>query len=211
LVTREISHRTNEVKEFLNKINLSCPKCWVPGNHDIWVIDKESEADASEYRYRNLFPRISEQLNWYYLPQNGIRLEKFQIEIVGSIGWYTGEGYSEWFDGDASNKDEMLARELAYELEIALKNSKFENVIVVIHHVPNYQILDPHKDNRAEVNKHTEKLLIDYESKISLVVHGHRHQRYGHKKVTGINYIAHPFGYPHQHSKVEDGFRLIEL
>jgi len=207
----DISHRTEEVSEFLSSIHLPCPKCWTPGNHDIWVIDPESESDTAECRYRTRFPRISEESGWHYLPTSPLSLESHQVDIIGTIGWFTGEGYSEWFDADATEKDEALARVFSNELDAAFRNTRFEKVIVVTHHVPNHQLLDRAKDNRAEVNEHIQKLLPKYRDRIKLVIHGHRHKRYSLKTIECIDYVAHPFGYPHQHATAEDGFRIIEI
>lgn len=207
----DISHRTEDVSKFLRDIQLPCPKCWTLGNHDIWVIDAESESDTAEYRYRSLFPRISEKWNWHYLPMKPLSMESHQVDVIGTMGWFTGEGYSEWFDGDATEKDEELARAFANDLETAFQNTRFKKVIVVTHHVPNHQLMNPTKVNRAEVNEHIPKLLPKYRDRIELVIHGHRHKRYNLKTIDGIDCVVHPFGYPHQHATVENGFRVIEI
>ena len=59
LLAGDISHHTYEIDQFLQEFKINCPKCWVPGNHDIWVIDKESPDDTPAYRYKVMFPKIS--------------------------------------------------------------------------------------------------------------------------------------------------------
>jgi 3',5'-cyclic AMP phosphodiesterase CpdA len=50
----DLSHRSAELEGFLRAISRPAPvRCaWVPGNHDIWVIDKESAEDTAPHRYR---------------------------------------------------------------------------------------------------------------------------------------------------------------
>jgi len=121
LFAGDISHRIHEIDQFLRDIRVNCPKCWVPGNHDIWVIDKESKDDTSDHRYRVIFPRISRDTGWHYLPGNPLFLSNFGIAIIGTIGWFSEEGYSEWFDADSSDSDKELAKDFARELETSLE------------------------------------------------------------------------------------------
>ena len=93
LFAGDVSHRIYEIDQFLKGIKLNCPKCWVPGNHDIWVIDRESPDDTSDHRYREVFPGISRDAGWHYLPENPLVLSNIGIGIVGTIGWFSGDGY----------------------------------------------------------------------------------------------------------------------
>ena len=47
--------------------------------------------------------------------------------------------------------------------------------------------------------------------RVRLVVHGHRHHRYGPVDIGGVPHLAHPFGYPRQHTGAEDGVRVISV
>ncbi len=208
----DISHRSKEVAAFLSSIRLFCPKCWVPGNHDIWVIDKEGLWDCAAYRYYYLFPRISRKTGWHYLPSNSLYLHEFQTEIMGTTGWFTGRGYSEWYDCEAGIRDEKLAYKMAVSLRKNLAQSKTEKRIIVSHHLPLPACLPQEKkEETAKVNRHMQTVIHAFASRIVLLIHGHRHRRYGPEKKEGILSVAHPFGYPQQHSRAEDGFRILEI
>jgi hypothetical protein len=63
----------------------------------------------------------------------------------------------------------------------------------------------------AEHSVYLAQVIARYADRIELVVHGHKHRRYGAVAIDGVRYIAHPFGYPRQHTCPEDGLRIIEL
>lgn len=208
----DISHRTKEVHVFLSQITLPCPKCWVPGNHDIWVIDPESSSDTADSRYVDRFSEISKSVGWHYLPASPLVLAEHQVAIVGTIGWFIGNGYSGWFEEGGGARDEALARRFADELIAQIQIVPPDHsLIVVTHHLghsasPSY---DPAQGNVW--NPHVQAILEEHKKRIALVIHGHRHQRYDPARIDGFLFAAHPFGYPLQHSSVEDGYRCIEL
>ena len=117
LLAGDVSHRTAELSSFLGALRADCPRCWVPGNHDVWVIDPESADDSAELRYRQRFAAISEAQGWHYLPAGPLLLPELGLAAVGTLGWFTGPGFSEWFDQPSSEQDLELARRLADELE----------------------------------------------------------------------------------------------
>ncbi len=208
----DISHRTKEIRSFLARIELPCTKCWVPGNHDIWVIDPESNDDTSESRYSITFPGISESVGWHYLPKSPLLLLGADVAIVGCIGWFTGTGYSEWFDSESGPEDRGLARRFAEDIRTQVEGlPKSTRLIVVTHHLSHSSAPshDPTQGNTW--SKHLEALIEANAPRILAVVHGHRHVRYDPVKIDGMLFAAHPFGYPHQHSGVEDGYREVSI
>lgn len=212
LFVGDLSHRTEEIKSFLASITLDCPKLWVPGNHDIWVIDKESEQDSAEYRYNQHFAEISNAIGWHYLPAESFQLKQMNYVVIGTIGWFSGAGFSEWFDDDADERNEKLACEIAQNLERQIAGvAKGSRVVLVIHHVPHEQCIPEHARSRGRVNHHIQSILQRYKDKIELVIHGHYHSRYDAMDIDGVRFIAHPFGYPQQHASVDDGVKVIEL
>lgn len=58
-------------------------------------------------------------------------------------------------------------------------------------------------------NKHVEDLLMEIASRVLVVIHGHRHVRYAPVRIHDFQFAAHPFGYPHEHSEVEDGYTIV--
>jgi len=208
----DLSHRTDELKSFLSAITLDCPKLWVPGNHDIWVIDKESELDTAEYRYNKLFPKISAELGWIYLPAEVFQFKAKNCVVIGSMGWFSGAGFSEWFDADADKFNEQLAVEMANELEIKIQQVvEGQRIILSIHHVPHAECIPEHARGSGRVNQYIQSVILKYKDKIELVIHGHYHSRYEPIDIDGVRFVAHPFGYPQQHVSIEDGVKVIEL
>ncbi len=208
----DISHRTEELGAFLHGITLVCPKCWVPGNHDIWVIDPESSTDTAESRYVDRFSDISDSAGWHYLPASPLVLDEHQVAVVGTIGWFTGHGYSEWLDQDGSEQDDALARRFADELSVQIRAVPTDhNLIVVTHHLSHRASpsFDPTQGNVW--SPYVQDVVSAHQDRIALAIHGHRHLRYAPTRVDGIFFAAHPFGYPHQHSSVEDGYLRVEL
>ena len=52
------------------------------------MIDAESKDDTPEYRYRTLFPRLSEESGWCYLPNGPLMLRGFDLALVGNLDWF---------------------------------------------------------------------------------------------------------------------------
>ncbi|MBD3163418.1 MAG: hypothetical protein GF346_13080 [Candidatus Eisenbacteria bacterium] len=208
----DISHHTGEVDRFLRRIHHDAPKCWVPGNHDVWVIDRESDEDSAQLRYEQVFPRISAEAGWWYLPGNPLPLANTDLAIVGSIGWFTGEGFSEWFDQPSGQRDMDLAHRLAEALRADVARlPSATRLIIVTHHV-GHRSAPSHDPTQGNVwSSALEELIEDLADRVVAVLHGHRHVRYEPRCIDGKLFAAHPFGYPHQHSRVEDGYRVVVL
>lgn len=208
----DASHRLNEIDQFLKSFRLECPKCWIPGNHDIWVIDKESPEDTAEHRYQVVFPRVSREAGWHYLPDGPLLLEKHGVGVIGTIGWFSGDGFSEWFDADSSALDRELAVNFALELERSLEQVPQDKPVVVVTHHLGHQGVPSFEPERGSVwNEHVQQFLGKHRDRILLVVHGHSHLRYDPIQVDGLYFMAHPFGYPYQHDCVNDGYRTVEV
>jgi 3',5'-cyclic AMP phosphodiesterase CpdA len=208
----DLSHHTEEVRAFLQSITLDCPRAWLPGNHDLWVIDAESDSDSSDNRYRVTLPSLSDAAGWHYLPSGPLSIAGRRIAVVGTTGWFTDRGYSEWFDADADERDQELATRFASELEQNIAAvEKNARLIVVTHHVPHHACLPEGDPQRGEHSVRVAEVIARYAERIELVVHGHKHRRYGPRTIDGVRYVAHPFGYPRQHEGPEDGLRVVEV
>jgi 3',5'-cyclic AMP phosphodiesterase CpdA len=208
----DLSHRSTEVSSFLRGITLDCPRAWVPGNHDLWVIDRESEQDTAELRYRSTLPALSKEAGWHYLPEGALSLAGTRLVVVGTTGWFTDRGYSEWFDAEADERDDELAKRLAVDLDRQIVSvPPAAKVILVTHHVPHPSCLPDGDPRRAEHSTRIAEVIARHANRIELVVHGHKHRRYGPMIIDGVPYVAHPFGYPRQHERPEDGLRVLEL
>jgi 3',5'-cyclic AMP phosphodiesterase CpdA len=208
----DLSHRTVEALEFLQAITLGCPRAWVPGNHDLWVIDPESEADSSDNRYRMTLPSLSKASGWHYLPSGPLSLAAGRVAVVGTTGWFTDAGFSEWYEATADERDQELAMRLANDLErdIAATDPS-ARLIVVTHHVPHVECLLEMDPRLSEHSARIAEVIARHAERIDLVAHGHKHRRYGPKTIEGVRYVAHPFGYPRQHQGPEDGLRVLEV
>lgn len=210
LLAGDISHRTSEIAEFLRSLKAPCPRCWVPGNHDLWVLDPETPEDTPERRYRMHFPALSAEVGWHYLPAEPLPLPTHRIAVVGSVGWFTGNGYSEWLDADGTPENDRLAKGFADELATQIETVPTDlQLIVVTHHLSHSGIASGSLIGGNLVNRYLEAVLERHRDRILLVVHGHLHVRYDPIEIAGLRFVAHPFGYPHQHRGVEDGYRLL--
>jgi 3',5'-cyclic AMP phosphodiesterase CpdA len=208
----DISHRIAEIRAFFGSITLDCPRAWVPGNHDLWVIDAESETDCADTRYRSTLPAVSGAAGWHYLPAGPLELPGGGFAVVGTTGWFTGPGYSEWHDAEADQRDEALALRFGIELENDIATARDgARLIVVTHHVPHPACLPEQHPRRGEHSARLAEVIARHSARIALVVHGHKHRRHGPSTIDGVRYVAHPFGYPGQHERPEDGLRVLVL
>jgi len=208
----DLSHRSDEVRAFLESITLPCPRVWVPGNHDLWVIDAESESDTADRRYTVTLPALSRAAGWHYLPSGPVQLAGAGVAVVGTTGWFTDPGYSEWFDAEADGRDHALARRLAAELEEQIAGVKESaRLIVVTHHVPHPACLPQGDARSAEHSAFVAEVIARHAARMELIVHGHKHRRYGPMAIHGVPCLAHPFGYPRQHKGPKDGLRVVVL
>ncbi|MGE3852206.1 MAG: metallophosphoesterase [Planctomycetota bacterium] len=205
----DASHITAETAAFLGSIRADCPRVWVPGNHDVWVIEPEHADDTAELRYTRTLRELSEHVGWHYLPAAPLDLPGWRV--VGTMGWFGEPGFSEWFDAQADERDSALAMTMAAELAAQIDSAPVAaRLIAVLHHIPDRRLMPPDVPRRGECNPHLWPVLRRVRDRLSLVIHGHHHRRY-EQTLDGIRCVAHPFGYPRQHSGVGDGFRVIEL
>jgi len=208
----DLSHRTAELRAFLRSITVDCPRAWVPGNHDLWVIDAESADDSAERRYRVTFPAISAECGWHYLPAGPLVLNAGAVAVVGSTAWFTGAGFSEWFDEQDDERNDGVALRLAEDLDACIAaTDPSSRLIVVTHHVPHLACLPEGTRRTSEHSTHVAEVIARHASRITLVAHGHKHHRYGPRSIEGLRYVAHPFGYPRQHQSVDDGLSVLTL
>jgi 3',5'-cyclic AMP phosphodiesterase CpdA len=67
--------------------SLSCRKALVPGNHDIWVEDRDPRGDSLEV-YQAHLPRLCAAHGFHYLDQGPLLLPEAGLALAGSINWY---------------------------------------------------------------------------------------------------------------------------
>src|SRR5262249_4190623 len=67
--------------------DLACRKALVPGNHDIWVTDRDPRGDSLQV-YREHIPKICGAHGFHYLDQMPLIIPDTDLAIVGSINWY---------------------------------------------------------------------------------------------------------------------------
>ena len=66
--------------------DLPCRKALVPGNHDIWVHDDDSDHDSLAL-YEQQLPASAARCGFHYLDQGPLFLPD-EVALVGSINWY---------------------------------------------------------------------------------------------------------------------------
>lgn len=66
---------------------LRCPKALVPGNHDIWVQERDARGDSLQL-YREYLPRRCAEHGFHYLDGGPLLLPGANVALVGSINWY---------------------------------------------------------------------------------------------------------------------------
>jgi hypothetical protein len=132
--------------------------------------------------------------------------------VVGTLGWFTGSGYSEWFDAASGPPDLALARRMADELRAQISSlAPSLRLIVVTHHVPHSRASSHDPLQGATWSRFLEELIDEFAPRILAVLHGHRHARYAPVRIRGICFAAHPFGCPQEHADVRDGYTIVRL
>jgi 3',5'-cyclic AMP phosphodiesterase CpdA len=66
---------------------LPCLKALVPGNHDLWVADKDHRGDSQSV-YQQYLPGLCKLHEYHYLDAGPLILPDANLAIVGSINWY---------------------------------------------------------------------------------------------------------------------------
>jgi len=68
-------------------VDLPCPKAFVPGNHDLWVVDDDERGDSLTV-YEQHLPAVAEALGYHYLDTGPLVFPDAKLAIVGTINWY---------------------------------------------------------------------------------------------------------------------------
>jgi 3',5'-cyclic AMP phosphodiesterase CpdA len=66
---------------------LPCRKALVPGNHDIWVQEKDPRGDSLQV-YEEYLPALCARFGFDYLDSGPMWFPEADLALVGSINWY---------------------------------------------------------------------------------------------------------------------------
>lgn len=67
--------------------DLPCAKAVVPGNHDLWVVDRDSRGDSLQV-YEQYLPGLCARHGYHYLDHGPWIDERAGLAVVGSVNWY---------------------------------------------------------------------------------------------------------------------------
>ena len=186
----------------------------VPGNHDIYVTQEETNKGINSLHKLELFNSLVEKLGYVALMKNPFILGG--VGLVGSIGWYDYSfapdhlglsledfrtkafGLSIWADRDyvkLSMSDEEFTLMLLNKLEDDIKKvySVVDKIVVVMHHVPFREMaaykLRPEWDYFSAFMgfENFGYIIRKCKDRVKLVVHGHSHDGVATKVCKEIN------------------------
>ena len=202
--------------QVLNRLEaeLEIKVLFIPGNHDIWVKQKEHSSWES---YHQLREHPSSLLGKPYELNNG-------YVVIGEMGWYDYsfvkenipyraviEHLQDWGDckwTEWKMNDQKLNEWMLEHLKEQLNRYKDEKIILVHHFVPYLDFLSESTEYmdwnlyNAFMGSNSAGKLIDSYGNIKYVIFGHTHDRYGivsnyHQKTV----ICNPLGYIAEPSK----------
>jgi len=223
----DLSHRLVDVEEGLRAFApLSCPRLFVPGNHDVWILGREPEARSSREKYEQHLPRLAAAAGFTYLPREPVLLG--DVAFVGTMGWYdysfrvraldrrysladyaarvSGfDLHSRWSlpGGDGAAPDPAVAGEMVAALKEQFWWAEWRGarvVVAVTHFVPFVELLEVRGTEAWDVNN-------AYMGSVSLGAALQTCPRlsaviFGHahrvtdREVRGVRAVARPLGYP---------------
>lgn len=67
--------------------DLPCEKAFVPGNHDLWVLEDDARGDSLRV-YQSHLPTVAREYGFRMLDEGPIILPEQKLAFVGSINWY---------------------------------------------------------------------------------------------------------------------------
>lgn len=85
VIAGDIAANLKIIGEFLQEFSIyDAQKLLVPGNHDVWVSEKQ-RIDSSD-KLDKILPELCTSFGWHFLPNHPIRIGK--TAFVGTMGWY---------------------------------------------------------------------------------------------------------------------------
>lgn len=235
VIAGDVSPVVSKLKAALQRFSdaLSCPKLFVPGNHDIWVARSNRTTD-SWMKYDELLPRACAEAGFHYLP--GRPMEFAGVGFAGSIGWYDYSLRNRELDGEIKlqdyrrkgfrgrvwndkyyarwqKDDEEVSEEIARRLDADLSHfdSSSLPVVCVTHHLPFAQLVthtgDPAWDYFSAFMGSVSlgEAILQHEN-TKYVFFGHSHR--AKEKRIDVLAISAPIGYEHEvHGTKEDHLR----
>lgn len=89
----DLSHRLGLVEEALRaRVSLSCPKLFVPGNHDVRVLGQAPEARSSREKYDHHLPRLAAAAGFASLPREPVLPAEGACVRVPPVASFTLQG-----------------------------------------------------------------------------------------------------------------------
>ena len=205
LLGGDISHSIKEVDSTFNFLKKYFKDIFfVPGNHDLWVKDRDFDDSMAKFDY------IIEMARGYDIKVDYTKYENFSI--VPLFGWYdytfgkpTEELKSIWMDYNYCRwPDNFNDKEItAYFLELNKKLPDIEenNIITFSHFLPKIELMPSiiPKEYRVIYPVLGTSFIDDQIRKIGSKIHvyGHSHVNI-YEKSDGILYINNAYGYPNE-------------
>ena len=210
IIAGDLCDNASNAIHLLNSIEAELGKkvLFIPGNHDVWVKQKEHSSWDSYHLFKN--------------HPSSLLGKPFEINdthvIIGEMGWYDysfiKEGIAsqtvwdhlqEWGDHKWTEWgmiDQELNAKMLQNIETQLKRYKHKKIILVHHFVPYKDFLTGSTEYmewdvyNAFMGSESAGRLFDSYSNIEYVIFGHTHDRYGvvhqyHNKTI----ICNPLGY----------------
>lgn len=179
---------------------------YVPGNHEYKSFPKSNNSE----NYKTLY-QLNYQMkkfcdsynNIHYLYRNSIKLDNFNVGIIGSSLWTPYFSSKQIYVGIETNLCQQYSNHL-HQLDLTYINEKcqmFKNtntkLIVLTHFLPSFSLIS-NKYKNMYINKIASDCDFLFDFPIDYWIYGHSHQS-AHTFINKTMCISNPYGYRYQY------------
>jgi len=206
--TVDSGYQTEKYRTFLDRLTPHFQKIvLIPGNHEFYG----SSVSRALNRLRAF---KNDKIDVLYNEVLILSSEPRPIAILGTTLW----GYCETLSGmeyvndfqhittfrdDPNEYNRMSVTSRRWLLENIQRYTPTHDIIVMTHHLPSYELIDPKYRDRFVLNPYYAQAMDDaFTGSVRLWVYGHTHTP-SIREINGIRFACNPFGYPEESNPKE--------
>jgi predicted phosphohydrolase len=202
-------HKYEQLKAFLSEVcSMFQGVIYVPGNHEYYNVD--NVAPKNMYSLKTDLYSIKKEIeNLYIMDRNSIIID--DVCIFGCTLWSEPKGYVPRFivriRGMTTEKyHAMFVRDVGY-IESMIRYCSLKNLkpVVVTHHPPTYDVINPKVRERFKFLYASDLDHLLYKEKVHTWIFGHVHLNFDYVTTGGTRLVSNQKG--KQKDKVKDFFK----